>query len=58
MECKSTKNYPIRQFVDLVDGRNGKAVKVERNDFFKFIKSPLIGCSISGDFLVLLIVIG
>ena len=44
--------------MDLVDGRNGKAMKAERNDFFKFIKSPLIGQPISGDFLILLIVSG
>ena len=30
MECKSTKNLLIRQFVDLVDGRNRKAMKAER----------------------------
>ena len=44
--------------MDLVNGRNGKAMKAERNDFFKLIKSPLIGCSMSGDFLILLIVSG
>jgi len=27
---KDTDNLAIRQFVDLVDGRNGKAVKAER----------------------------
>ena len=50
--------------MDLVDGRSGKAMKAERagrgmsNDIFKFIKSPLIGCSMSGDLLILLIVSG
>jgi len=28
--CKDTDNLLIRQFVDLVDGSNGKAVKAER----------------------------
>ena len=30
MECKSTKNLLIRQFVDLVDGRNGKAGRARK----------------------------
>ena len=30
MDCKSTKNLAIRQFVDFVDERSGKAMKAER----------------------------